>query len=171
MIFMVWKHPGRDDDRWLYLPALDLVKRIAASDKRSSFVGSDFFYEDVSGRSIEEDIHELIETSDKFYVVLNRPKDPSSVEFGSYKVWIDKKTFLPMKALYLDKAGKEYRLIEVLEVKNIQGHPTVTHSRVKNLQTGSRTDLYFSKIKYDIGLKESLFSERYLRRPPRVAKR
>lgn len=48
MAFMVWKHLDRDDDRWLYLPALDLVKRIAASDERTSFVGSDFFYEDVS---------------------------------------------------------------------------------------------------------------------------
>ena len=39
MVFMAWKNIGRDDDRWLYLPALDLVKRIAASDERTSFVG------------------------------------------------------------------------------------------------------------------------------------
>jgi len=55
MVFMVWKRVNREDDRWLYLPALDLVKRIAAADKRTSFAGSDFFYEDVSGRNIEED--------------------------------------------------------------------------------------------------------------------
>jgi len=41
-VFMVWKEYERDDDRWLYLPALDLVKRIAAGDKRTSFLGSDF---------------------------------------------------------------------------------------------------------------------------------
>ncbi len=167
MVFMVWKHPGRDDDRWLYLPALDLVKRIAASDKRSSFVGSDFFYEDVSGRSIEEDEHELVEITDKYYVLNNIPKDPDSVEFSSYKVWIDKKTFLPMKAEYINKAGKKYRVIEALEVKKIQDYPTVIHSRVKNLETGSQTELFFSNIKYNIGLKERIFTERYLRRPPR----
>src|SRR5690606_16588847 len=50
MGFLVWKKLDTDDDRWLYLPALDLVKRIAASDKRTSFVGSDFYYEDVSGQ-------------------------------------------------------------------------------------------------------------------------
>ncbi|KCZ98437.1 MAG: outer membrane lipoprotein-sorting protein [Hyphomonas sp.] len=61
-VFMVWKHPVRDDDRWLYLPALDLVRRIAAGDERSSFVGSDFFYEDVSGRTAEEDTHILQDT-------------------------------------------------------------------------------------------------------------
>ena len=63
MVFMVWKHIGQNDDRWLYLPALDLVKRIAASDKRTSFVGSHFFYEDVSGRNPADDTHELIETT------------------------------------------------------------------------------------------------------------
>ena len=42
MVFMVHKYIDKDDDRWLYLPALDLVKRIAASDRRTSFVGSHF---------------------------------------------------------------------------------------------------------------------------------
>ena len=52
---MVWKHLTKDDDRWLYLPSLDLVRRIAATDKRTSFVGSDFLYEDISGRALDED--------------------------------------------------------------------------------------------------------------------
>ena len=84
MVFMVWKHVGADDDRWLYLPALDVIKRIAASDERTSFVGSNFFYEDVSGRGIEEDNHELVETTDVYYVLKNTPKDPGAVEFDSY---------------------------------------------------------------------------------------
>ena len=63
--FLVWKHPQAEDDRWLYLPALDLVRRIAASDERTSFVGSHFFYEDVSGRSPLEDEHELIEVTER----------------------------------------------------------------------------------------------------------
>ena len=79
--FLVWKQPHAADDRWLYLPALDLVKRIAASDKRTSFVGSDFFYEDVSGRTITDDTHEFVEETDTFYVLKNTPKDPQSVEF------------------------------------------------------------------------------------------
>ncbi len=171
MIFMVWKHPGKDDDRWLYLPALDLVKRIAASDKRSSFVGSDFLYEDISGRSIEEDTHELAKEEEGFYVIKNVPKAPDTVEFSYYLVWIDKKTFMPMKAEYYDKAGKKYRVIEALEVEEIQGFPTVVRSKASNIETGSSTVLTFSKIKYNIGLKEEIFSERYLRRPPREAKR
>jgi len=60
MTFMVWKYPGKDDDRWLFIPAIKLVKRIAANDKGSSFVGSDFSYEDVSGRNVEEDNYSLL---------------------------------------------------------------------------------------------------------------
>jgi hypothetical protein len=53
-VFMVWQKvkQGQDDDRWLFLPALNLVKPIAPGDKRTSFVGSDFVYEDVSGRAL-----------------------------------------------------------------------------------------------------------------------
>jgi outer membrane lipoprotein-sorting protein len=171
MVYLVHKHPGKDDDRWLYLPALDLVKRIAASDKRTSFVGSNFVYEDVSGRGIDEDSHELVETSDQYYVLNNIPKDPRSVEFSSYKIWIDRKTFMPMKAEYLDREGQLYRVVEALEVKDIQGYPTVIRSRVKDLAGGGQTVSEFSRISYDIGLKENIFTERYLRRPPRAVRR
>jgi hypothetical protein len=170
MVFMVWKHPGSDDDRWLYLPALDLVKRIAASDKRSSFVGSDFLYEDVSGRGVEEDTHELERTDDQYFVLKNVPRDPSRVKFSYYRIWIDRETFLPMKAEYFDTNDKKYRVVEALEVETLQGYPTTTRSRVKNLETGSQTDLEFRDIRYDIGLDRSIFTERYLRRPPREAR-
>jgi outer membrane lipoprotein-sorting protein len=171
MVFMVHKHVDRDDDRWMYLPALDLVKRIAASDKRTSFVGSNFMYEDVSGRNPAEDNHELIAGDDKFYTIKNTPKKPEEVEFSSYTVEIDKQTFLPMKAVYLDKNGKEYRIVEVKEVQVFDGIPTVTISKVTDLAAGSNTVSEFKAIKYNIGLKEKIFTERYLRRPPREVKK
>ncbi|MBC8316359.1 MAG: outer membrane lipoprotein-sorting protein [Desulfobulbaceae bacterium] len=166
-VFLVHKHIDRDDDRWMYLPALDLVKRIAASDKRTSFVGSHFLYEDVSGRTITEDDHELIEETAAFYVLQSTPKDAGSVEFSSYTIWIDKKTYLPMKAEYLNKEGKKYRIVEALEVKDIQGLPTVVKSRVDDLDSGGNTVTEFKEVKYNIGLEETIFTERYLRRPPR----
>ena len=172
MVFMVHKHTadGKSDDRWLYLPSLDLVKRIAASDKRTSFVGSDFLYEDISGRGIKEDTHELIETTEEHYVVKNIPRKPGTVEFGSYNVWIDRKTFVPMKMEYYDKSGKAYRVIESKEVKMMGKYPTVVRSEVRNLKTGSKTEMLFTDVKYDIKLKD-IFTERYLRRAPREATR
>jgi outer membrane lipoprotein-sorting protein len=167
MVYMVWKHIGRDDDRWLYLPALDLVKRIAASDERTSFAGSHFYYEDVSGRGIEEDKHELVETTEEHYVLKNTPKDPDAVEFSSYTLWIDKKTFMPMKGEYLDKQGKKYRVVEALEVKEIEGFPTVVKSKVQDIKSGGHTVSEFSGIDYNIDLPDDVFTERYLRRAPR----
>ncbi|MGD9109388.1 MAG: outer membrane lipoprotein-sorting protein [Phycisphaerales bacterium] len=179
MVFMVHKHAdiNKDDDRWLYLPSLDLVKRIAASDKRTSFVGSDFLYEDVSGRSLAEDSHQLIDTTDELYVIKNVPKNPDTVEFAYYNVSIDRKTFIPMKMEYFDKKGKLYRVIESKKIEIIEArqgdmvekYPTVTYSVVSDLATGSKTEMQFSDVKYNIGLENNLFTERYLRRPPRQA--
>ncbi len=170
MVFMVHKHadPDKDDDRWLYLPGLDLIRRIAAGDKRTSFVGSNFLYEDVSGRSLKEDTHELVKTTDEFFVVKNIPKKPDTVEFSYYNVSIDRKTYVPMKMEFYDKKNKLYRVIESKKVEMIQKFPTVTMSVVSDLKTGSKTEMEFSKVKYDINLKD-VFQERYLRRPPREA--
>ncbi len=171
MVFLVHKHIDKDDDRWLYLPALDLVKRIAASDKRTSFVGSNFLYEDISGRSLDEDKHELLETTDEFYVVKNTPVSKDNVEFSQYTVWIDKNNFLPRKAVYLDKNGKEYRQVEALEIQDIDGIPTVVKSRAVDMLNNGETLMEFSNIEYNIGLDEKIFSERSLRRPPREVRK
>lgn len=171
MAYLVHKHPGGDDDRWLFLPALNLVKRIAPGDKRTSFVGSDFLYEDVSGRGLEEDVHELIETTATQYVLKNTPKDPGSVKFSSYTVWIDKESFLPRKAEYLDKNGAVYRRVVATKVESVQGHATVLETYAEDVVSGSKTVNSFSDVSYDIGLKDSLFTERFLRRPPREVTR
>ena len=167
MAFLVWKHVGEDDDRWLWLPALNLNKRIAPGDKRTSFVGSDFLYEDVSGRGVDEDKHELVETTETLYKIKTTPKDVGSVDFSYYEVWIDKKTFLPQKSEYYDRNGKLYRRVEARKVETIQGYPTVMESVAADLKSGSSTMNVFSNIKYDLGLSERIFTERFLRRPPR----
>jgi outer membrane lipoprotein-sorting protein len=168
MAYLVHKHVGGDDDRWLFMPGLNLVKRIAASDKRTSFVGSDFFYEDVSGRNPADDHHELVETTDTYYVLKNTPKDPKSVEFAAYTVWIHKGTFIPVKGEYIDAAGNKIREMQALEVKDIQGFQTVTKSMLSDLRTGSSTTISYSKVEYNVGLTPDLFTERYLRNPPRA---
>ena len=96
MAFLVWKYPGRDDDRWLYVPALKLVRRIAASDKHTSFVGSDFSYEDVSGREPEDDTHKLLreETVGGAGGLCRREHAQGSggADFSRKLSWIDKAT-------------------------------------------------------------------------------
>lgn len=165
--FLVDKHVDRDDDRWLYLPGLDLVKRISAGDKRTSFVGAHYFYEDVSGRRPSDDDHEFVETTDRYFVLRHVPLDPVKVEFASYVTWIDKTTWLPMKTEYTNAAGKVYRRVEVMEVQEFDGHPTVTTSRVEDIAGGGQTDMQFRYIQYDVGIPPEVFTERSLRSPPR----
>jgi len=165
--FLVWKQIDKDDDRWLYLPALDLVKRIAASDERTSFVGSHFFYEDVSGRTPSEDRHELVEETDNYYVLKSTPKNLKLVEFAYYKNWIHKATFIPVKTEFYDAGDKAYRTYEALKVDTINGFPTVMQSKMTDTNIGGFTVMGYSKVNYDIGLPEDIFSERYLRAAPR----
>jgi hypothetical protein len=170
MVYLVHKHVDKDDDRWLYMPAIDRINRIAAGDKRTSFAGSDFLYEDVSGRRLDEDVHELTETTDTQYLVKNTPKQPDTVEFSYYNVAIDRKSFVPMKMEFFDKTGTLYRTIESKTVEVIGGFSTVTLSVVKDLKTGSQTEMRFAKVKYNMALKD-VFQERYLRRAPSEARR
>ena len=170
MTFMVYKYPGRDDDRWLFVPAINMVRRIAAEDKASSFVGSDFTYEDISGRDIEVDKHETVR-KDTFngrdcHVIKSTPKS-GDMEYRYKLTWVDKENFLPMKEEYYDRHGDLYRIFTADGITNVKGLPTVTGRTMKNLKTGHRTEVTFTKTDYDIGIKDNLFSERFLRRPPK----
>ena len=170
MTFMVWKYPDKDDDRWLYIPALKLVRRIAANDKRSSFVGSDFSYEDISGREPEEDTHKLLKEEKlgerSAYLLESVPKDPGSVDFSRKLSWIDKAHWLPMKEEYYDRRGDLMKVFTADEVKLIQEFWTITRRTMKNVQSGHRTQVEFLEIRYNLKLSVDLFSERSLRAPP-----
>ena len=164
--FLVWKNPRASDDRWLYLPALDVVRRIASSDERTSFVGSHFFYEDVSGRSPTEDTHTLIETTGDFFVLESTPKSRSGVEFAKYRMWIHRGTYLPTKAEYYDRSGNLYRTFEALKVQTIQGVPTITQARMTDKAMGGATTISYSRVRYNVGLPGDVFTERSLRAAP-----
>ena len=166
--FMVYKYPDKDDDRWLFIPAINLVKRIAANDKYSSFVGSDFTYEDVSGRKPEEDTHTLLRKEKigerSCFVIESAPKEPS--EYTKRISWIDETNLLPLKEEFYDKQNELYRQFEAIEIKNIGGIMTITKRLMRNVKTGHRTEVTFQTVEYNEGIGDDIFSERYLRRPP-----
>ena len=166
--FLVWKYPDKDDDRWLFIPAIKLVTRIAARDNQSSFVGSDFTYEDVSGRDLGADAHKLLReeaiAGRDCYVVESNPKAASA--FSRKVSWIDKTSFLPVKEEYYDVQNELFRVFTADEVKEIKGHPTAVRRTMKNLKSGHYTEVVFENVDYDAGLEEGLFSERSLQTPP-----
>ncbi len=171
--FMVWAYPERDDDRWIYVPAINLVRRIAADDARSSFVGSDFSYEDVSGRDVSADEHRLLREDTVMdraaHVIESRPA--RSAEYQRKLSWIDRATALPLREEYYDVQGALYRVYTSDEIRDVESGggtlPTVVRRTMQNVRTGHRTQVTFSEIEYDIGLEDDLFTEASLRRPPR----
>jgi outer membrane lipoprotein-sorting protein len=171
MTFMVHKSNGSNDLRWIYVPAVDLIKPISADDKNSSFVGSDFSYEDVSGRHWTEDNHTLINPDGDLdgtavYIIESVPKEAYD-GFARKVSYIDKETFLPRKEEYYDDRNELIRVFSAEKIETIDGIETVTVRSMENVKKGSRTVVEFSAIDYNVGLTEDIFTERYLKNPPR----
>ena len=170
LTFMVHKSPESNDQRWIYVPSIDLVKPISADDKNSSFVGSDFTYEDVSGRHWTEDNHRLLEESEldghPVYVIESIPKEEYK-GFSRKVSYIDKATMLPLKEEYFDKKDKLERVFKAEKIEDIDGINTVTVRSMEDVKKGSKTIVEFTSIKYNVGISSDIFTERYLKNPPR----
>ena len=160
MTFMVYKYPAKDDDRWLFVPAINMVRRIAAQDKTSSFVGSDFTYEDVSGRDIQDDTHAMVKEEKlgarDCYVVKSTPKK-GDVDYAHKLSWVDKVNFLPLKEEYYDKKESLAGCLLLMRLRNVKGFSTITKRTMKNLHSGHRTEVTYTKTDYNIGIEDSLF--------------
>ncbi len=171
MTFMVYKTAGGQDQRWLYVPAIDLIKPISADDENSSFVGSDFTYEDVSGRLWTKDSHKLLR-EDKLnetpvWVIESTPKDESYKGYARKVTFVDKANYLPLREEYYNQKGELARVFTAEKVEDEGGIPTVTVRKMENVLKNRYTTVTFSSIKYDVGLNDDIFTQRYLKNPPR----
>jgi predicted RND superfamily exporter protein/outer membrane lipoprotein-sorting protein len=166
--FMVIKHQEKDDDRWIYVPAVDLVRRLSANDKNSSFVGSDFSYEDVSGRHWMDDTHEFLREDEldgkAVYVIKSVPKEDAKWD---YRIsYIDKEQMLPLKEEYFEKENMT-RLFTADKIEEIDGIVTVSQRTMKDVKKNHYTTVEFTDVKYNVGVSPDIFAERYLKNPPR----
>ncbi|HUU46871.1 MAG TPA: outer membrane lipoprotein-sorting protein [Acidobacteriota bacterium] len=168
--FLVHKNAAGNDDRWLYMPSLDLVKRIAADDRRTSFVGSDFTYEDVSGRLPILDTHEIIGADTALgrsaTKVKSTPKDPKTADYAYRVTWVDDATKLSLREEYYDKNDVEVRLFEVGKIETIDGIPTAVERTMSDLKGNHSTTISFAEISYAAPLDADEFNERLLRNAP-----
>lgn len=176
MVFMVWKYPDKEDTRWLFIPAVDLIRQIAADDKRSSFVGSDFTYEDVSGRDVNADTHALLREERlgerNAHVIESVPK--AAADYTKRVSWVDTGNLLPVREEYYDVQDELFRVFTADRIEDVPAgegraattFPTVMARTMTNVKTGHRTEVTFDSIAYNVGLNDDDFSERRMRRPP-----
>ncbi|MBI3278481.1 MAG: outer membrane lipoprotein-sorting protein [Acidobacteria bacterium] len=170
--FLVWKYPEKDDDRWIFIPAVNMTRRIAARDSRSSFVGSDFSYEDISGRDLAADSHTVLREeklgASACYVVQSTPK--AAADFSRKLSWIDKTSWLPLKEEYYDAQNQLARVFTADKIEAISAggktYPTAVKRTMKNVQSGHRTEVVFESVSYDVGIPPDIFTERSLQQAP-----
>jgi len=164
--FLTIENEDRDDDQWIYLPALQRVRRIAASESDSSFMGTDFTYEDLQSRSIDDYTYELLreETFDgrPCYVVEARAIDPADSSYSRSVQWVDAERWIPLKIELYDDRDRLLKVNTVTRLERVQGYWTIINNRMENVQTGHKTELFVQRWVYDEALPEGLFTRRFL---------
>lgn len=169
-----YEDSNKDDDQWLYLPELQKVKRIASSDKSSSFMGSDFTYSDMTDRNVEDYTYKIMKEKKVgghlTWQMLVTPKSEKTVQETGYTksiVFVRQDNFVIIQALHYIKAGKKLKYMMIKGLKQIDNIWTATQMQMitkKGKKTLHKTTFKFSDIKYNQDLKESLFTTRTLER-------
>jgi len=169
MTCMVYKHVGRADDRWMFVPAVEQIRRVTAPE-RSRFLGSDFVREDYSGRDAAADSHAVVrgEVRDgrACWVVESVPIE--AAEYARMVSWVDRKTWLPIRQEYYDARGRLFRTFtadKIEEIADADGgtHPTVVERTMAGRTPPVRTRLLYSDVRYGVGLKASDFTDDHLK--------
>jgi hypothetical protein len=163
---------ARDDDQWLYLPALKKTKRIAAGDKSGSFMGSDFSYADMTDRPVDYYDYKILDHSDvkgvPVWIVEAVPRTQEEVdETGVTKTvsFVRKDNYVVIRTKIWLKKGKRNKYFDVKKLEQIDGIWVATEMHMatkKGKKTLHRTVLKTSNVSFDQDLGEDLFSTRRL---------
>lgn len=161
--------PGDNTQQWIFLPTLKRSREVSASRKGGRFVGSDYFYQDLQDREVDQDNHVYKGTGEvngqKAHILISKTKDESSSVYSARVQWIHEKTLLPLKVIFYDKSNTKWKELIVHKMQNIQGYWTVMDSTMTDLKTNGSTQLTVEKIKYDIGIPEKQFNKQSLENP------
>ncbi|GAB6059696.1 hypothetical protein JCM31598_28130 [Desulfonatronum parangueonense] len=153
-------------EQFIFLPALNRTRRIAASQKGRSFVNSDFTYEDMERRPVDDSEHQLTgsETLEGVatWILESRPKPDSDSQYGLLRIWVAQELDVPLKIDYFDRQDQHIKQYRVLRLEDIQGIWTETEVVMEDLTSGHSTILKTKEIRYNLGLADSLFTQQNL---------
>lgn len=167
--FMNWSYDeaGKDDDQWIYLPALKKVKRISSDSKSDYFMGSDFTYDDLGDRHPSSDTHKLLreETIDgeDCYVVESIPKEEEYM-YSKTITWIIKDKWIGKKKEFYDEDEDLLKTLTVNETKVIKDYIVITLSEMHNVQKDHKTIMKLDNVILDSGVSDNKFTERMMKR-------
>lgn len=161
--FLTVDREDRDtDDMWLYLPDLDMTKEIDSDQKHQSFMGSDFTYDDMGDREIDDYTWTLLgeETYEghHVYVVEGQAKDPQDEGYTKLVSWVRDDVWKNVKTEYYDLNGELKKVQTNSDIEEIGGYWTITHLEMTNVQTDHRTVLELTDIQVNPGIPEDVFT-------------
>lgn len=164
--------PQKDDDQWLYLPALRKTKRIASRDKSNSFMGSDLNYSDMTSRNLEDYDFTLVKEIEvrgaKAWLIESIPRDDAVIEETGYKkslLFVRQDNYFVIRAINWEKDGGYLKYMDIKKLELIDGiwvatERHVTKKRAK--QMVHKTILRLSNVRFNQGLSLDMFSVRRL---------
>jgi hypothetical protein len=168
---LVWEHPDAEDERFLYLPALGRVRRVAGEEKQESFVGSDLSYEDIGGRDVADYTYAFADENAAWtapdgsthaaWALESRAKDRKA-EFPRAISLVLKDRFIVVHADIFNRRDERAKVFDVRRLDRIDGIWTVMDLVVTNERDKTRTELTMTAIRYNVGLTENDFTGRQL---------
>jgi outer membrane lipoprotein-sorting protein len=164
--FLTWGNEGRDDDQFLYLPALQRVRRIVSSQKSGRFVNTDYTYEDFQTREVDADDHKILR-EEKWrdhdcWILESIPRELKDTQYGKRISWVIKDIYLPAKVEYYDKKNNLVKVFTSSAIKRIDGIWTIVESEMKDLKRRHRTLMKTETIRYNSGISDRVFTTGYM---------
>ncbi len=166
------EHSDRDDDQWLYLPALKKVRRISSSDQGDSFMGTDYTYEDIRSEKLDKYNYIIIGggtfDGNDCYMIKALPANEEQKRDSGYSkriIWVRKDIFLMVQVKYYNKKGEHFKTsVRKDVVEAAPGLYRPNFMKMENHKTGHSTTITFDERKMNTGLADRLFTERTLKR-------
>lgn len=171
--FLSWDYDDseKDDDQWIYLPALKKVRRISSSGQSDYFMGTDFTYNDMGGNEVDDYTYQHLGNEDidgvECYHIEAIPKDDEVVEETGYsriERWIRPDIWVMVKSRFYDEKGRFLKELTTENIEQIDGIWTVKTMRMVNEQNNHQTLFTFSNIAYNTDIGDNVFSQRQLTR-------
>ncbi len=166
--FMSWSYTkeGKDDDQWIYLPALKRVKRISSDSKSDYFMGSDFTYDDLGDRQPSADNHKFLYMkkldNEECFVIESKPKEEEYM-YSRTITWIIKDKWIGKKKEFYDEDGDLLKILTVKKYKKISEFWIILYSEMKNVQKKHSTEMFLKDVKINTEIQERQFTERMMK--------
>ncbi|MBI1357405.1 MAG: outer membrane lipoprotein-sorting protein [Acidobacteria bacterium] len=164
---LIVNHPDKASDQWMWLPELQRDRRVALQDRSTRFFGTDFSYEDLEERDVDQSDYKLLgeETVDgqACWKIESTPRKGKSSQYDRTVLWIRKDIEFPVQYEMYVK-GQLVRKLHHGKVQQVDGVWSSLELEMTDLRRKGRTILELDKLQYNAPLKDESFTLQALRR-------